>query len=290
MALRELSGISVVLVSMMVVTAGGCSSSEESGPACGDGAVDSGEACDDGNLSDGDGCSRTCAKEEGWSCEASGCTAICGDTKVVGAEDCDDGNESDGDGCGRLCVEEEGWECSSSGCTATCGDAKVVGDEACDAPATVSSEPYCLADCSGFGTAACGDGVIQGQETSTFAHELCDAGTVGDPGCVGCNVVFGYLCEGEPTVCERSGLAPEKLFSELTEVEQLQYCEWLTSLLGGAGKKHVCGSKEYTVYSTETCASVLDASAFGSCTVGAVETFVTSFGAICPFLTSTGYC
>ena len=45
-------------------------------PECGDNNIDVeiGEVCDDGNFVNEDGCSTECQVEDGWECNASGCT------------------------------------------------------------------------------------------------------------------------------------------------------------------------------------------------------------------------
>lgn len=50
----------------------------------------------------------------------------------------------------------------------------------------------------------CGDGVIAGSET-------CDTGYNPQPGCIQCNVVQGYSCVGQPSVCSLIQTPPSNL-------------------------------------------------------------------------------
>lgn len=66
----------------------------ETGPVCGNGAVEDSEVCDDGNLRNCDGCTSLCNRIDG----------ICGDGITECGEQCDDGNTEDGDGCESDCT------------------------------------------------------------------------------------------------------------------------------------------------------------------------------------------
>jgi cysteine-rich repeat protein len=107
------------------------------GPVCGNGKIDGNEACDDGNTTPGDGCSSTCQVEDGWTCDAEGCTEICGDGLVVGKEakagGCDDKNTVPNDGCTN-CMVDPSYFCmgAPSVCAKTCGDGIIEGSEQCD--------------------------------------------------------------------------------------------------------------------------------------------------------------
>jgi fibro-slime domain-containing protein len=111
-----------------------------SGPYCGNGVVDGGDVCDDGNADSGDGCTGTCdAIESGFACPTPGApcvsTVVCGDGNITGAETCDDGNDLEGDGCAGDCTVEMGWVCLDEGVAceaAACGDGLLVGDEECE--------------------------------------------------------------------------------------------------------------------------------------------------------------
>ena len=107
------------------------------GPVCGNGEIDGTDVCDDGNTNPGDGCSPTCEVEEGFTCDALGCSEICGDGLVRGLEaaagGCDDNNTVADDGC-TACTVDPAWVCAGepSSCAKTCGDGKLQGSEQCD--------------------------------------------------------------------------------------------------------------------------------------------------------------
>lgn len=191
----------------------GCESPSEGWvhTACGDGMIVGDEACDDGNPYNEDGCNESCEVEEGWTCNALGCTASCGDGALVGDEACDDGNPAAGDGCSQDCVLEEGWTCEDapSVCITACGDGIIAGEEECDDQGTLPGDG-CSADCAveeGWScentpsscATACGDGIIAGDEA-------CDDDNLSDgDGCTAeCLVEYEWSCVGQPSVC--SGL------------------------------------------------------------------------------------
>jgi cysteine-rich repeat protein len=182
---------------------------------CGDAVVAGNEICDDGNteiescdygLLNCEICNANCERQ-------AGAVTYCGDALLQESnnEVCDDGNQVIADGCSDLCQVEDGWECAGEPavCESICGDDLVVGDEICDDGNTITEScNYGLRECEvcnehcerQAGTVSyCGDALFQEN-----AGEFCDDGnlTVND-GCNGlCQVEAGWLCEGEPTVCE----------------------------------------------------------------------------------------
>ncbi|MCB9602563.1 MAG: DUF4215 domain-containing protein [Sandaracinus sp.] len=108
-------------------------------PECGNSLVERGETCDDGDTEAGDGCSDVCGVEAGFRCPTPGadCEAIeaCGDGRLTADEACDDRNAADGDGCSASCEVEAGWVCPivAVACrAAACGDGVVAGNEDCE--------------------------------------------------------------------------------------------------------------------------------------------------------------
>lgn len=188
---------------------------------CGDGLVEGRETCDDGNTDPGDGCNGKCELEPGYQCDTSEpniCAPICGDGLVVGSETCD-GTDLAGRSCGSLnlgggellCTAQ--CELDPTGCTAySCGNGTLDGAEECDGAdlgghtclsegfdrGVVACSPLCTLETSGCSMASCGDGLVEGSET-------CDDGGIapGDGCSPECQVEDGWLCTGEPSVCER---------------------------------------------------------------------------------------
>jgi fibro-slime domain-containing protein len=129
----------------------------DTGPFCGNGALEASEACDDGNSRPGDGCSGVCTVEPNYSCPTPGqaCVSliVCGDGKISGSEACDDGNTAGSDGCNGSCQVEQGYACREAGkpCelvpTARCGDGQVNSGEGCD-DGNTSGNDGCSATCS----------------------------------------------------------------------------------------------------------------------------------------------
>jgi len=162
------------------------------------------EECDDENLTGGDGCTADCHVEPGWNCDGASptvCAAICGDATVLGAEGeaggCDDGNTAPGDGCSANCTEESGYDCTGepSVCNTVCGDGITAGTEVCDDSNTTDCDG-CRGDCSAVET-GCGDGFICGAEACD------DGGNTSGDGCTSnCTVEAGWICNGEPSVCD----------------------------------------------------------------------------------------
>ncbi len=110
-------------------------------PVCGDGQRRYPEECDDGNTDSGDGCSADCSSvESGWICPVPGdlCLplVVCGDRRRDESEACDDGNTDSGDGCSADCSSvESGWICPIAGAAcraAACGDGIIAGNEECE--------------------------------------------------------------------------------------------------------------------------------------------------------------
>jgi len=79
-------------------------STEPTGPVCGDGTTEEPEQCDDSNTDDGDGCSSICEYED----EPGPLGPVCGNSITEDPERCDDGNTDDGDGCSSTCQNESG--------------------------------------------------------------------------------------------------------------------------------------------------------------------------------------
>lgn len=146
---------------------------QEPEPTCGDGLLNvAGESCDDANVVSGDGCSPTCELEANYACPTPGQSCVstmeCGDSKLSGSETCDDGNVEAGDGCDQDCSVEPGWACSTAGvrcAAAACGDGIVVGDEECDVESEGCSDCEIVDgyDCDAVDchTTVCGDGQIE---------------------------------------------------------------------------------------------------------------------------------
>jgi len=137
------------------------------------------DAFDDGDPSNG-----TCGDE-------------CSDGIVQLGEGCDDGNTNDGDGCSSECKVEVNWGCTGqpSTCTLNCGNGAVDSSdgEQCDDGNLVSGDG-CSSSCL---TESCGDSTLDIGET-------CDDGGFDDEdGCSAlCQTEPGYLCTGQPSVCE----------------------------------------------------------------------------------------
>jgi len=183
---------------------------------CGDGVLAGSETCDDGDQFPGDGCNAECQLELGWACPVDGEACVpseCGDGFKAGGEACDDANRDSGDGCTAGCeAVEPNHACPAKGgaCTRTseCGDGKLTSDEECDDRNTEAGDgctDTCGREdgwiCTMVGVACraaeCGDGIRAG-------NEGCDLGQTSSPGCVACQVVDGFACEGascHATVC-----------------------------------------------------------------------------------------
>ena len=167
-------------------------------PHCGDSVIDTDESCDDGNIFDADGCSAECLVETGWDCTGGPCEPICGDGEVVGEEACDDGNtETEYCPYGATYCVVCGSNCQfQAGLLQSCGDGVVQEGEACDEG--VDNNDYipnaCRTNCQNAG---CGDGIID-------TGEACDDQNIADEdGCSSaCAIEDGWLCVGQPSVCE----------------------------------------------------------------------------------------
>eukprot|EP00736_Rhodelphis_marinus_P003367 Rmarinus@m.28875 len=107
----------------------------------------------------------------------------CGNGVLDGMENCDDGNRDDGDGCSACCVIEPEYTCYPASSVFTGSDAAGVG----------AGPSVCHV--------ACGDGVVEDDDT-TAVHEMCDdANDVANDGCDQCEVQEGYVCVGNPSTC-----------------------------------------------------------------------------------------
>lgn len=116
------------------------------------------------------------------------CVERCGDGIVYNPNQiCDDGNSVSGDGCENNCNFTENWICwgSPSDCD-PCDKGKV-------AVYSFNQLGYC--------EEKCGDGWIL---TKDIDDQACDDGnTDNNDGCSSnCRVEDGWVCEGEPSVCE----------------------------------------------------------------------------------------
>ena len=148
---------------------------------CGNGFIDPGETCDDSNATSGDGCSSTCQIEIGWQCPTVGspCArqSYCGDGIVEAPETCDDGNSMPGDGCSGTCQTEPNYTCMTPN------------------PAPSPTHEVCTS------SIVCGNGTVDpGEECDTGANN-----GVSGSGCnATCQIVSGYVCAGQPSVCTLS--------------------------------------------------------------------------------------
>ncbi len=190
---------------------------------CGDGIISPGEACDDGNSDGGDGCNILCSIESGWTCagEPSQCTRLCGNNQLDPGEACD-GGQLGGASCSSLGFDTGSLACltdctfDTSGCSMySCGDGVITGLEECDGLALggatcvslgfVSGSLACLSNCT-FDTSACvapecGDGVI----SAGIGEQCDDNNALSGDGCnAACQVENGWICTGEPSVCNPS--------------------------------------------------------------------------------------
>lgn len=224
------------------------------------------------------GCATPTPSERG---DTSDPARKCGNGSVESWEECDDGSQKDGDGCSDQCEIESGWDCNEDGCETDCGDGLTRGEEVCDEG---PNHPYCSADCLAF-TGSCGDAIVQVQV------ESCDSGAGLVRGCGDdCDPRFGFSCASATNTCVASGLPGDKLAGELTYDETVQYCVWLTQMLGGTGAVFVCGSIEYTVASANACADYQHDNwgPTASCTVAEIEDWAADIGSRCALMTA-GY-
>ena len=124
------------------------------------------------------------------------------------AESCDDGDGVGLDGCSASCLVETGWTCTGlpSACTAACGDGLVRGQEACDDGALVPGDG-CGPGCAIEPGHACA-----GEPSACFAGcgdglrigiEDCDDGNPapGDGCSAACAAEPGWSCAGSPSAC-----------------------------------------------------------------------------------------
>ena len=80
-------------------------------------------------------------------------------------------------------------------CSASCKTCKSATQ--CTACATTGFAP----NSQGLCVATCGDGIIVGSET-------CDTGSASSAGCNNCQIVTGFACTGQPSVCRSTASNP----------------------------------------------------------------------------------
>lgn len=198
--------------------------------ACGNGTLEGGEGCDDENRLDGDGCSATCSVEFPFQCSETSPSA-CSLPPSLGTADGDDvlslpwpDRFAQGDTLYYTVTFTEDalvdvLATSNSGET---GDINVLfysdwdvftlpgirtGNE--DWPKfPFQAGTYLLEILAGetlpdgfhlkltVHDVSCGDGEVAAE------LEACDRGPLGQAGCDDCQVVFGWVCSGSPSVCE----------------------------------------------------------------------------------------
>jgi fibro-slime domain-containing protein len=217
------------------------STTDASGPVCGNGKVEAGETCDDGNTASGDGCSSTCQIETGYYCPQPGqpCQLECGDGVVETGEQCDLGAQNGvaGSGCTSTCTVVPGYACPlaghpcvKTGQSSTCGNGVLDTGEQCDlgaqngvagsgcsATCAITLGYYCDAGTTCFQAPpnTCGNGVLD-------PPEQCDLGAqngVAGSGCTAvCTIVAGYSCTDAGTcalsqidLCGNGALDPGEL-------------------------------------------------------------------------------
>lgn len=206
-----------------------------------------------------------------------GCSegSVCGDGVVESGEMCDDGNTANSDGCSAECTQEAGWSCNDTGCTTICGDGYVRGLEVCDP----GDSPYCSSDCSSL-TGSCGDGILQ------VSIEDCDPGAGVLRGCsAACTELFGFTCTDQPMECTASTLPGDRTMSSLTLGEFVTYCQWFADTMGGVGASFQCGDYIFTILSAQECADNMINIAWGTCTVGDTEDWISQLGSECAVMT-----
>lgn len=188
--------------------------------------------------------------------------SLCGNGVVDAVEACDDGNKVDGDGCSSTCRTEPGYTCADGSCHSTCGDGIKARDEACDDPKTPA---YCSAECKVIG--GCADGVLQ-------ANEACDPKLT--TGCrADCKPRDGFRCGQESQLCEAdTALAGSAAMDKLSAEQKTQFCEWLTTALGGVGAKITCGNTQYTILSVGNCTTALPFSEWPGCSFDDMVTWI----------------
>lgn len=165
-------------------------------------------------------------------------------------------------------AEEEGPEGMTPAPEPRRGDGNVDPGEVCD------DRRYCSSDCLSV-EGSCGDGVVQ-------RLEECDTGGTEHPGCVECRRSFSYVCSGEPSVCEESGLPRDLRLSDVTQEEYATFCTWYLEVLGGAGTSINCGynNKVLSIVTQEQCLTI-PLSVWGACTIGEFTDWVASFDHVC---------
>lgn len=213
-------------------------------------------------------------------CGSPGSGPSCGNSLVDEGERCDDGNTASGDGCTSQCGLEAGFDCyAGEPCTEVCGDGLVVGREVCDDGSLVGLPINHCPGCDML-DGRCGDGIVQSN------WETCDpSGT--DPGCnaASCQAVFGATCDPVANRCHQSELPADLRFPDFTEEDKVQFCTWLSGLVGEPGTEINCNNIIYAVRPVEQCTSMLAVFAF--CTVGELEAFVASMRDRCDLVTAT---
>ena len=220
------------------------------------------------------GCADDSSGDSGLGAQAAN---LCGNGVVDREERCDDGNRSGGDGCTQYCEPEYGFTCEGAVCSSVCGDGVKAGDEGCDDPKTPD---YCSAACKVVGS--CGDGVLQ-------PVEACDPKLA--VGCTSlCKPHAGFSCDAEAATCKPDSELPvSTAIDKMSAAQKTQFCEWLTTAIGGVGSKTTCGSTQYTILSVGNCVSSLPFDQWPGCSFDEMATWIAGTSA-CTVLTEAPPC
>jgi hypothetical protein len=148
-----------------------------------------------------------------------------------------------------------------------CGNGIIESGEECDEGVN-NGYDRCDPDCQ-LWRPECGDGVVEDDET-------CDTGDRYDLLCPYCEPLHGVRCDGEPSVCEKSGLPGEKVLRDLSDADLEQFCEWGVEAIG-AGRSGKCGAILWTVGTPEDCIATITGptcNRFATATVEQIEACV----------------